>query len=557
MKKVTGVTISARLKRVFAILVSIILLSSAFSLFSFRIIGNNMTKFFHIQYETTKKQMEIRKDVQTINKRILWAIIRKEDSETQKQREDTIKRFDKISQYITVINQNLKNQDSNELTTAFEELKKDTLYLFDILEKGDAEGAFKYYETTYNDVSEVLADALDETGRQSDIDAKNKYGTSKEVQNAAEILLFFLSAASLLIAILMGKRLIKSIALPLKEMEKAANEIAQGNLHTVITYESDDEIGQAAQGLRISIDKLSSYISEIDRVMEEMAGGNFNVKFMHEFSGDFRNIERSLILFTEKISTSFLEITDGSRRVLEGSEQISESAQNLAEGAESQAGVVRELSQTVNDISKKISDNAEVSSEIKREVDTVSVDITNENEAMNEMVLAMKTIQETSDEISKMIGTIGEIAMQTNLLALNASIEAARAGEAGKGFSVVANQVSLLASQSTKAAQSSSQLIEASQKAVEEGSMIADRVAAKLSGVLNETDLICTKISSMAIAFSQQAEAVKQVDTGIDQIAQVVDVNAATAEENSAASEELTSQSQELKTLMGQFQLKL
>ncbi|WP_124065418.1 HAMP domain-containing methyl-accepting chemotaxis protein [Clostridium sp. E02] len=557
MKKVTGVTISARLKRVFAILVSIILLSSVFSLFSFRSIGNNMTTFFQIQYDTTKKQMEIRKDVQTINKRILWAIIRKEDSETQKQREDTIKRFDKISQYITVINQNLNNQNSNELTTAFDELKKDTLYLYDILEKGDAEGAFSYYETTFNEVSEVLADALDETGRQSDLDAENKYGTSKEVQNAAEILLFLLSAASLLIAILMGKRLIKSIAQPLKEMEKAANEIAQGNLHTVITYESDDEIGQAAQGLRTSIDKLSSYISEIDRVMEEMAGGNFNVKFIHEFSGDFRNIQRSLTLFTEKISTSFLEISDGSRRVSEGSEQISESAQNLAEGAESQAGIVRELSQTVTDISKKISENAEASSEIKREVDTVTVDITNENEAMNEMVLAMKTIKKTSDEISKMIGTIGEIAMQTNLLALNASIEAARAGEAGKGFSVVANQVSLLANQSTQAAQSSSQLIDASQKAVEEGSIIADRVSVKLKGVLKETDLICTKISSMAIAFSQQAEAVKQVDTGIDQIAQVVDVNAATAEENSAASEELTSQAQELKTLMAQFQLKL
>ena len=103
MKKSGKLSISTRLKRVFAILVFIIFLSSVFSLISFRSIGNNMSTFYSIQYETTKKQMEIRKDVQTINKRILWAAIREDASVTAEQKKEIEGRFEKIVKYIHLL----------------------------------------------------------------------------------------------------------------------------------------------------------------------------------------------------------------------------------------------------------------------------------------------------------------------------------------------------------------------------------------------------------------------------------------------------------------------
>ncbi|MDF2886460.1 MAG: methyl-accepting chemotaxis protein [Lacrimispora sp.] len=557
MKKSGKLSISTRLKRVFAILVFIIFLSSVFSLISFRNIGNNMSTFYRIQYETTKKQMEIRKDVQTINKRILWAAIREDASVTAEQKKEIEGRFEKIVKYIAVIKANLKDKQSGEaLDQAFNEFQKDTAVLLSMLEKGDTKGAVEYYQTTFNDVSEVLADALDKTGSQADEAALAKYTNSQRVENVATICLAFFSLISLAIALLMGKRLTKSIADPLKEIQNAAGEFAKGNLHMVIAYESDDEIGQAAQSLRVSMEKIRCYIMEIDCAMEQMAGGSFNVDFSSEFIGDFKNIESSLHRFTEKISRSFEEMNEAANQVSDGSSQMSESARFLAVGAENQAGIAGRLSESVTRIAEQIGENAELTREIQVEMERISQDISTENQNMQDMVSAMSTIKRTSQEISKMIVTIDDIAMQTNLLALNASIEAARAGEAGKGFAVVAGQVSLLASQSKEAAKNSSDLIEASLKAVEEGTVMADRAAGNLNGVAKESSQIMDKVRSIAKASLDQADSVKMIENGIGKISMEVDNSAASAEENSASSEELAGQAQNLKDLIGQFQLK-
>ncbi len=557
MKKLLEMRISKRLNRVFTVLVALIIVSSLFALISFQIIGSNMSTFYNVQYETTKNQMEIRKDVQTINKRILWAVISNDAGVTQEQKDDFDERFVKISEYISVIGNNLNDKKTSEsLLTAFEEFKIDTYDLMEMVEGGDTKGAVSYYETTYNDVSEVLADALDSTGVESDKAALQKYQSSIIVQIIATVLLAIFSIISLATAIIMGKRLTKSIVEPLSEIENASKEISEGNLQITINYAGEDEIGQVADSLRSSIQKIAAYIEDIDYVMESMASGNFNVDFTNEFIGDFKNIKTSLGNFTSKISGSLEVIGNVSNQVSSGSVQIAGAAQTLAEGATDQAGIVQELSATVTNITQRITDNAKNAMEISKEVEEVTKSIAKENEKMQDVVGAMDTISTTSQEISKIISTINNIASQTNLLALNASIEAARAGEAGKGFAVVANQVSLLASQSAEAAKNSTQFIEASLKAVEEGKIIADTAARELNAVVENANSITHKVESIATASNQQADDVKQIDIGIEQIAQVVEANAATAEESSASSEELTSEAQSLKELIHQFQLK-
>lgn len=557
-QKVRHEKIEERLKSVLNTLNILMIISAVFSLIGFQMIGNKMTSFYHTQYANTKKQMEIRKDIQTISKKALLVIV-EEDGKTKAeiQKVDFKERFEKIDVYMNEIGKNLKDKKAkDDLSKTWKHFEEGTNYMIDMVLEGNSKDAKTYYETSYNSVSEALTDALDVVETESEKVATEEYNVSEVIRVTASALLLLMAFISLYGASKRGKKLIRSIVEPLKEINKASQEIAEGNLHVQILYTSEDEIGQVAESLRNSIQKIASYIDDIDDVMEKMAEGNFAIALQNEFIGDFKNIENSLTDFTKKISKSMREVEQVAEQLFAGSAQIARAAQNLAEGATDQAGIVEELSATVNDVTQRITDNAQNAGEISKEVGLVTGSIIEENERMQNVVKAMETINETSNEISKIIDTINDIASQTNLLALNASIEAARAGEAGRGFAVVADQVSALASQSAEAAKTSTQYIEQSLMAVEHGKVIAGEAAKALDAVADSASAITDKVDGIAVASSDQSEAVQQINGGIEQIANVVETNAATAEESSASSEELAGQSNKLKELLANFKLK-
>ncbi len=521
------------------------------------IIAFNFLNFYNVQYVTEKYQMEIRKDVQTINKRLLFAQASNDASVTADQAADLEKRFDKITSYFETISKNLNDPAlGSQLSKAWDDVKKASFEMLDLVNAGDTAGALNYYNNNLNTVSEILADLLDATGERADAAAYGKYRTIMLIAQIAIAVLIIASVITYILSHKRSKALIAEIEKDLDILKDAAGEIANGNVHAEIVYDKDNEIGEVASKLREALASLSMYIDKISSTMSTMADGNFDVRFEKDFIGDFISIQTAIESFSGKISDSMDEIVNVSALVSAGAGQLADAGQNLAETATSQAGNVDELSTRVNTITEEISANSTEAENISKDVERVVDNIVEGNKKMVKVVEAMNAISASSDQISKIIDTINSIADQTNLLSLNASIEAARAGEAGRGFAVVASEVSQLASQTVQAAQSTTTLINESINNVEQGIKVANETAEELNVMVTHVEGIRDQVKQIAGTSITQARSVQDLSVNIGRIADDGRTNAATSEESLALSYEMNEHSKSLKELVDHFKLK-
>jgi methyl-accepting chemotaxis protein/methyl-accepting chemotaxis protein-1 (serine sensor receptor) len=224
--------------------------------------------------------------------------------------------------------------------------------------------------------------------------------------------------------------------------------------------------------------------------------------------------------------------------------QVSVTAQSLSQSATEQAASLEETSASMEEMSSMTRKNAENSQSAAALMSDVETRVGASNGALDTMVASMASIQESSQQVAKIIKTIDEIAFQTNILALNAAVEAARAGEAGMGFAVVADEVRNLAQRSAKAAKDTAELIEASIAKIESGSHNVKHVSQSISAITDSVTKVKALVDDVSLASRQQTQGIEQVSQAIAQMEKVTQTTAATAEESAAASEELTAQAE-------------
>lgn len=557
-KDYKDLTVEHKLKRIIKYLTTLIMSASLLAIIGFNLIGDTITMFYKTEYQSEKLQLEVRKDVQVINKRILWGILNAENSDiTSELKNDFDERSKKIDDYISKINKNINdNAKEQELLNAWNEFSSQAKSAIDIIVDGREKEAEEFYMTTLEDSAERVADALVAISSVTDDAAFHRYAKGNNIRVGSCVLLITYIVVAFCSSKKRGSRATRSIVEPLNEIKNATYEIKKGNLGAQIDYHSEDEVGEVAESLRQSMITIKDYIDRIGSRMSKMAEGDLIYESKNDFVGDFKNIQDSIEAFSNKISKSMKEIEDVAAQVSSGAEQIAQASQTIADGATNQASVVEELAATVNTVTETINDNARQATAISKEVTAVTDSVADENVKMREVVKAMDTINTTSKEIGKIIETINNIASQTNLLSLNASIEAARAGEAGKGFAVVATQINVLAVQCSNAVSDITGYITASLDAVAEGQRIADSAAEALDRVADNSRQISNKVETIAKASNEQAESVSQINEGIDHIAEVIETNAAIAQECSASSEELTGEAENLNSMIQQFKIK-
>ena len=352
-----------------------------------------------------------------------------------------------------------------------------------------------------------------------------------------------------------------AVSRPLKKISGLAQRISSGDLGVTTSemaslgVRSHDEVGAVAAALEQAFTKLRGYVGEIRDRMHYLAEGDLSSESKYDFQGDFILIKDSINEITRNLNDIMTEVNNSSMQVSSGAKQVADGSQMLAQGATEQAATVEELSASISDIAQKTKANAEMAEKAAKLAGSIKGNAEKGSNQMDEMIAAVKDINHSSQNISKIIKTIDDIAFQTNILALNAAVEAARAGQHGKGFAVVAEEVRNLASKSADAAKDTGAMIQDSMEKAEMGSRIAGETAVSLSDIVSGINESTMLISDIAKSSEEQSMGVSQVNIGIDQVAQVVQQNSATAQESAAASQEMSSQSDTLQQLIGQFKL--
>jgi methyl-accepting chemotaxis protein len=243
-------------------------------------------------------------------------------------------------------------------------------------------------------------------------------------------------------------------------------------------------------------------------------------------------------------------LNEGAQQVAAASGQLSASAQQLSQGSTEQAAAIEETSSTLQESASMMEQNtantkqvAELSVKARGSADKGSAE-------MQEMLVSIREIKSSSDQIAKIIKVIDDIAFQTNILALNAAIEAARAGEAGMGFAVVAEEVRNLAGRSAQAAKDTTAIIETNIELSTKGVAVAEKVRQALDEITGQSKKVSELIDEIAAAGQEQVQGIVQVNKAMTQVETVTQQNAANAEESASASEELNAQAENMRKIV-------
>ncbi|MFK0167115.1 methyl-accepting chemotaxis protein [Rhizobium sp. NPDC090279] len=384
--------------------------------------------------------------------------------------------------------------------------------------------------------------------------------------------------------------LLLSIGRPVQAMTAAMRKLADGDTHSSVTHTGrKDEIGEMAGAVEVfrqavlSNKRLQEEAeanrakAEADRIgltqeaetaaqarlqeaksglaagLRRLAAGDLDFELTVPFSPDFEALRHDLNSAVTQLGQTLRALAQAATHIDSGTREISQAAQDLSRRTEQQAASLEETAAALDQITANVTSSSKRAEEARAVVLRANQSAAHSGKIVSNAVDAMGRIEQSSNQISSIIGVIDEIAFQTNLLALNAGVEAARAGEAGKGFAVVAQEVRELAQRSAQAAKEIKDLIRNSSAEVGSGVRLVSETGDALKTI--ETYIITVNQHMEAIATSakEQSVGLSEVNTAVNHMDQVTQQNAAMVEESTAASAALSGEAGRLRELIGQF----
>lgn len=287
--------------------------------------------------------------------------------------------------------------------------------------------------------------------------------------------------------------------------------------------------------------------------LKKLASGNLDAVIEVEFAQGYEQLRLDFNDAIRTLDQVILRISESTEIISSESTSLSHAAADLAKRTESSAATLEETASALELLTVSVHAASDGASSANQVVKTASENAVKSEEVVRNTVLAMSKIATSSEEISKIISVIDDIAFQTNLLALNAGVEAARAGESGRGFAVVASEVRALAQRSSEAAHQITELILSSGDQVKTGVKLVDQTGTALKEIISSVEEISSHVSEIAVSAKEQSNGLDEINTAMSQLDRATQQNVAMFEETTAANQALARETQVLSDAVDVF----
>ena len=406
---------------------------------------------------------------------------------------------------------------------------------------------------TLNRIGPEIADTTEELKLLIE-DSQGILGSNLQKNNSTatimvEVIAFFALLFGIIIAVFITRSTLSNLGGDPSDVTNIVRRVSQGDL--TIELKNNNELDTS---LYAAVREMVSSLQNKATLARKIADGDLSAEVI--LTSDKDVLGQALQDMVKNLNSILTDIQGAGNQIATGSSQVSSFSHALADGANQQKGNLQTIAAALEQLSVQTSENAASAKEASQYSNIAQTAVTEGQQHMQEMVVAMNEIKDAGENIATLLQTIDEIAEQTNLLALNAAIEAARAGEQGRGFAVVADEVRGLASRSTNAAAETAKLIQLSSSKTDSGTAIANSTSEALQDIFKSINDTTELVNRIALATGEQAHAVDEVSRSITSVGDVVEQNAAGSLQGAAAAEELSNEAATMKETLKYFTLK-